>query len=193
MMELLLASKSPRRRQLLGELGFPVRIVDIDVDESLLEPLPAHRVAETLALRKSSAYDASLLQEGQLLVTADTVVVCGGQVLGKPRSEQEAFSMLKMLSGREHEVYTGVCVKSSSRQESFTECTTVCFKPLDDAVIHHYIDQYRPFDKAGSYGIQEWIGMVGISRIQGCYYNVMGLPLSHLYEVIVSFSSPAKN
>jgi len=180
-MHLLLASKSPRRRELLAQMGLPFSIVDIDVDEHLLTPLPASQVAESLALRKAGGYRPAL-DEDQVLVTADTVVVHQEQVLGKPHSRQEAADMLQSLSGCAHQVYTGVCLRSSSRTVSFTECTQVHFRHLSMQEIDYYITHYRPFDKAGSYGIQEWIGMVGIERIEGCFYNVMGLPVSRLYR-----------
>ena len=169
-MRLLLASKSPRRRQLLAELGLPVEIVSVDVDEHLDTPLPAHQVAEHLACRKSSTYPIGL--------------VLDGQVLGKPADRAAAVAMLHSLSGRSHEVYTGVCLSTNQRQCSFTECTTVHFAPLSDRDIDYYVDHYRPFDKAGAYGIQEWIGMIGVSRIEGCFYNVMGLPVARLYAAL---------
>ena len=183
-MRLLLASKSPRRRQLLAELGYPVEIVNIDVDEHLECPLAACDVAEHLARRKMQAYPVEQLAANAVLVTADTVVVLDGQVLGKPSSHEEASAMLHNLSGRSHEVYTGVCLRSRQQTRSFTERTTVHFRTLEDSEIEHYIDQYRPYDKAGAYGIQEWIGMVGISGIDGCFYNVMGLPLAQLYATL---------
>ena len=178
---LLLASKSPRRRQLLGELGFSLDFVDIDVDEHLEHPVPAHQVAEQTALRKAAAYRGPL-GEDDVLVTADTVVVHAGAVLGKPHSRDEALTMLQSLSGDVHQVYTGVCLRTAQRSVSFTECTDVPFRTLTQQELEYYVDRYRPFDKAGAYGIQEWIGMVGVSRIEGCYYNVMGLPVARLYE-----------
>jgi len=181
-MELLLASKSPRRRQLLGALGIPISVIDIDVDETLSHPIETALTAETLALRKSQGFATELLQDGQVLVTADTVVVLNDNVLGKPRDREDAFFMLRNLSGHSHYVYTGVCLKSKQDQRLFTEATRVWFKDLSDDEINHYIDQYQPFDKAGAYGIQEWIGMIGISKIEGCYYNVMGLPVARLYQ-----------
>jgi len=138
-------------------------------------------VAESLALLKAGGYQAPLASN-EVLVTADTVVVHQEQVLGKPHSRQEAVDMLQSLSGCAHQVYTGVCLRSSLRSVSFTECTQVHFRPLAKHEIDYYIDHYRPFDKAGSYGIQEWIGMVGIERIEGCFYNVMGLPVARLYK-----------
>ncbi len=187
-MKLLLASKSPRRRQLLAELGYPVEIVNVEVDEHADLPANADEVAEVLARRKMQAYPVAQLAEDEILVTADTVVVLDGQVLGKPASHEEAHSMLRRLSGRDHKVYTGVCLRTRQRTLSFTEETTVHFKTLDDNEINHYIDHYKPYDKAGAYGIQEWIGMVGISGIDGCFYNVMGLPLSRLYTALKELS-----
>lgn len=177
----MLASKSPRRRQLLGGLGLPIDFIDIDVDERLEHPVAAHEVAEQTALRKAAGYTGRL-DEGDVLVTADTVVVHRGQVLGKPHSRAEALEMLQALSGDVHQVYTGVCLRTARRSVSFTERTDVHFRTLSQAEMAYYVDNYRPYDKAGSYGIQEWIGMVGISRIEGCYYNVMGLPVARLYE-----------
>lgn len=178
---LLLGSKSPRRRELLERLGIPCRMVDIDVDETLSEVVAPARVAETLARRKSLAYTTAIA-DNEVLVTADTVVVHEGTVLGKPRSSEEAVAMLQMLSDCTHQVYTGVCLRGSESMVSFTECTDVSFHHLTLQEITYYVNTYRPFDKAGSYGIQEWIGMVGIDRIEGCFYNVMGLPVARLYK-----------
>ena len=192
-MKLLLASKSPRRRQLLSQLGYPVEFVDLDVDEHVPDGTPAAEIAELLACRKAQAFElsSSHLPLSTILVAADTVVVLDDKPLGKPASRQEALDMLHALSGRHHSVYTGVClrpltqtIKQSSNQaitHHFTERTDVYFRELSNDEIVHYVDTYRPFDKAGAYGIQEWIGMIGISRIDGCYYNVMGLPLAALY------------
>lgn len=178
---LLLGSKSPRRRELLERLGIPCRMVDIDVDETLSEAVAPARVAETLARRKSLAYTTAIA-DNEVLVTADTVVVHEDTVLGKPRSSEEAVAMLQMLSDCTHQVYTGVCLRGSESMVSFTECTDVSFHHLTLQEITYYVNTYRPFDKAGSYGIQEWIGMVGIDRIEGCFYNVMGLPVARLYK-----------
>lgn len=181
-MKLLLASKSPRRRELLSQLGYPIEFIDINVDEHLTTPLPADRVAEYLACRKADAFPANKLADGDVLVTADTVVVHRGNILGKPRDRQNAIQMLHELSGESHTVYTGVCLRSRSVSDAFTESTTVHFNKLRDEDITHYVDHYQPFDKAGAYGIQEWIGIIGIGAIEGCYYNVMGLPVAKLYE-----------
>ena len=186
-MHLLLASKSPRRRDLLGQLGIPLTIVEVDVEERVSAMLSADRVAETLACLKADGY-TSRMAEGEVLVTADTVVVLDNKVLGKPHSHEEAVGMLRSLSGKAHQVYTGVCLRSASRSVSFTERTDVHFRQLADSEIEYYVDTYRPYDKAGAYGIQEWIGMVGIERIEGCYYNVMGLPLARLYCELVALT-----
>ena len=185
-MKLFLASKSPRRRQLLAELGYPVEFVDIDVDEHVAPGTPAADIAEQLACRKAAAVNLSspLFSPDAVLVTADTVVVLDGEVLGKPVDHDDAVRMLQRLSGRDHTVYTGVCLRSREQQVSFTEHTDVFFRPLTDEDIHYYVEHCRPYDKAGAYGIQEWIGMVGVSRIDGCYYNVMGLPLARLYRAL---------
>lgn len=186
-MQLLLASKSPRRQELLSSLGFPLRIVDVDVEETIGSEIPASEVAEQLAILKSGGYNSQLLVNGDILVTADTVVVCDKQVMGKPHSRQEAYQMIRSLSGREHQVYTGVCLRSKDLQFSFAEKTDVWFRNLSEEEIFYYIDTYKPFDKAGAYGIQEWIGMVGIERIEGCYYNVMGLPVARLCKELTRF------
>lgn len=184
-LSLVLASKSPRRRQLIELLGFPVSVVSIDVDEHLYEPVPVERIAETLACRKAAAYDCTRLLPGQILVTADTIVAWEGRMLGKPGGRDEAVAMLTALSGRQHTVYTGVCLRTPEKQHSFTESTQVFFHTLSQREIAYYVDTFRPFDKAGSYGIQEWIGAMGVERIEGCYYNVMGLPTARLYQEIM--------
>lgn len=185
-MHLLLASKSPRRRELLANLGIPFTIVDIDVDEKLTTPVPASQVAESLSRLKADGYQQEL-RIGEVLVTADTVVVLHDQVLGKPHSREEAVAMIQALSDKSHQVYTGVTLKSADGICSFTECTDVHFRQLTDSEIAYYVDTYKPFDKAGAYGIQEWIGMVGIEGIDGCYYNVMGLPVARLYKELKTF------
>ena len=184
-MHLLLASKSPRRRELISRLGWPVRVVDIDVDERIDGACEASKVAERIAIAKSGGYPAGNLNDGEILVTADTVVVVDDKVLGKPHSEEAAMQMLRQLSGRWHTVYSGVCLRTRQCTDSFTEATGVHFRQLSDREISHYVRTCHPMDKAGAYGIQEWIGMIGIDRIEGCYYNVMGLPLAQLYSHIL--------
>ena len=183
-MQLLLASKSPRRRELLGRLGFPLSFVESEAEEKVSPQLPAHEVAESLARIKADGYRGRLSGD-QVLVTADTVVVLGNLVLGKPHSREEAIGMLSRLSGNAHQVYTGVNLRNVSRSLSFTERTDVHFRTLSEQEIVYYVDTYSPYDKAGAYGIQEWIGMVGIERIEGCFYNVMGLPVARLYRELI--------
>ncbi len=178
-LHLLLASQSPRRRQLLGALGLPVSYIDIHVDETLQQIPPAHLIAENLAARKSQGYTTPLLHN-QVLVTADTIVVHRNEVMGKPRSREEAFGMLQRLMGDVHQVYTGVVLRTEREQRHFTECTDVFFRPLTDKQIDYYLDNYSYMDKAGAYGIQDWIGMVAVQCIRGCYYNVVGLPVARL-------------
>lgn len=185
-LSLLLASKSPRRRQLLSQLGFPVRFVDIDVDETIDGSTPVELIAASLAMLKSKGFCGELKPD-EILVTADTIVVHKGEVLGKPHDRDEAVSMLRSLSGDVNTVYTGVALKSLSRTVTFTERSDVFFRQLSEDVINHYVAQGTCMDKAGAYGIQEWIGMVGVERIEGCYYNVMGLPLSRIYKELSLF------
>lgn len=180
--KLLLASASPRRRQLLGELGVEVHRAPVtDVDESYPDNLAPDEVAVYISRKKAEAY-RTLLHPDEILVTADTVVICGDKVLGKPADAAEASAMLRLLSGRTHHVVTGVTLVSGSKMVSFKEITEVDFAQLTDRETDHYVSAFRPFDKAGAYGIQEWIGYIGISGIRGDYYNVMGLPLHALYR-----------
>ncbi len=183
-MKLLLASKSPRRRQLLSNLNIPIEFVDINVDEHIDSAIAIDKVAEAIALKKAMAYNKAIAED-DILVTADTIVTLDNERLGKPRSRDDARQMLDKLSNRHHVVYTGVCLKSSSDLVSFTEGTEVVFKKLTTDEIDYYIDTYKPYDKAGAYGIQEWIGMIGIEKIIGDYYNVMGLPVAHLYAELM--------
>jgi len=180
---ILLASKSPRRRQLVQMLGVPFKTIDISVDETLDHPVEAALVAQSLAALKADGYDKPLLSN-EILLTADTTVVLNNAVLGKPRSREEAFAMLSALSGHTHEVYTGVCLKTNRTKKVFSECTKVVFRSLSDEAINYYIDNYNCMDKAGAYGIQEWIGLYGVERIEGCYYNVMGLPVARICREI---------
>ncbi|MBR9917903.1 septum formation protein Maf [bacterium] len=180
-MEILLGSKSPRRKQLLQAMEYDFSVVNIDCDEDF-GSIEAHKVAEYLAIKKSKAYDK--LEEDQLLITSDTTVVVGKEVLNKPSNKREAFEMISKLSGRQHKVISGVALRSKDKLISFSEVTEVHFKALSEEEINHYIDLYKPFDKAGAYGIQEWIGIVGITGINGCYYNVMGLPCARLNQTL---------
>ncbi|MBO4740672.1 MAG: septum formation protein Maf [Bacteroidales bacterium] len=181
--KILLASQSPRRRQLVQLLGIPYQIVDISVDEVLPHPVEASVVAETLAALKAEGYNRALLPN-EILLTADTAVVLDDKVLGKPKSLAEAAEMLSSLSGRAHEVYTGVCLKTQKQKKVFSECTKVFFRELSAEAIEYYINHCNCMDKAGAYGIQEWIGLYGVERIDGCFYNVMGLPVARICKEI---------
>jgi septum formation protein len=179
---IILASQSLRRRELIKGLDIPFEIAeDCNVDESYPAEMPVDEVAGFLAERKSDACPRQL-NEREFLVTADTMVICQGELLGKPENRQDAIEMLTKLSGRKHEVITGVCVKSNRRKTLFSVSSYVFFAELAPEDIEYYVENYRPFDKAGAYGIQEWIGYAGIERIEGSYYNVMGLPVARLWK-----------
>jgi len=184
---LILGSKSPRRQELLKSLGqhFEVRVKP--VDESFPSELPVEDLAEFISRKKAEAFND--LADDELVITSDTVVVCEGKALAKAADTREASEMLQLLSGKTHQVITGVCLKTKNQTISFSETTDVHFDVLKPEEISHYIDNYQPFDKAGAYGIQEWIGMIGIKGIEGDYYNVMGLPLHKLYKELQHFSS----
>lgn len=178
---LILASQSPRRRQLLADVGLEFTLVPrFECEESFPDDLSAADVAEYLSNLKSEAYPEQLA-ERDILLTADTVVIACGRILGKPADREEAIEMIEMLSGHEHEVVTGVTLRSAERIRRFSVTSKVYFRTLAQEEIEYYVDTYKPFDKAGSYGIQEWIGYVGIERIEGSFYNVMGLPVQRLY------------
>jgi septum formation protein len=185
--KLVLASNSPRRRELLAGLGldFQVRVLP-NIDESYPATLKATETAEYIANKKAAAY-RRLMADDELIITADTVVIVGDEVLGKPADDQEARLMLQKLSGRSHQVVTGVCLTTISRQTSFSVTTDVTFKPLADDEINYYIKKCQPFDKAGAYGIQEWIGYIGVTGLEGSYFNVMGLPVQRIYAELAKF------
>lgn len=178
---LILASQSPRRRQLLGDAGIKFELAPrFECDEVYPAELPAVEVAEYLSRLKSAAYPEPL-GERDILLTADTVVVAGDEVLGKPADREDAIAIIRKLSGRKHEVVTGVTLRSADRIKSFSSRSEVYFRSLSQEEIEYYVDTYSPMDKAGAYGIQEWIGYVGIERIEGSFYNVMGLPIQKVY------------
>lgn len=181
---IILASNSPRRRELLAGLGihFEVKVLP-DVEEAYPEDLPVLQIAEYIAKEKAAAYQ-SLMGPDELVITADTVVVVGSEVMGKPADADDARRMLEKLSGRTHQVTTGVCLTTQRVQKSFSVTTDVTFKPLSREEIDYYIENYSPYDKAGAYGIQEWIGYVGVTGLQGSYFNVMGLPVQRIYAEI---------
>ena len=212
-MKIILASNSPRRKELLAGLGIPYDVFVLQgIDESYPDTLPANEVAEYIARKKAKAYrneirstkneklstDSKLstlnsqlitppnwegMGEG-LILTADTIVVCDGEILGKPHDADDACAMLRKLSGKTHQVYTGYCLQTADKTVSGTVCSDVTFKELSDEEITYYVEKYNPLDKAGAYGIQEWIGYIGITGIRGSYYNVMGLPVQRIYEEI---------
>jgi septum formation protein len=186
--DLILASASPRRRQLMEEAGFSFRTGVIDYDE---ENWPAHlrgsEIAEYLATGKSGAWKEKILPR-QIVITADTIVWCHETVLGKPADDSQAMQFLRLLSGCRHEVITGLCLRDCTRSHTFSVTTNVTFKELDEDEISYYVRHYRPLDKAGAYGIQEWIGLRGIRRIEGSYYNVVGMPVSDLYDALLHFT-----
>lgn len=179
-MKIILASNSPRRKELLGGLGvdFEVRVMK-GVDEAYPDTLPAKDVAEYISREKASVYDVA---DDELLITADTVVIVGDDILGKPKDADDAHRMLREISGRTHQVVTGVCLTTAKEQRSFSVVTDVTFKQLSDEEIDFYIRNHRPYDKAGAYGIQEWIGYIGVTGLNGSYYNVMGFPVQRVYE-----------
>ena len=184
MKKIILASNSPRRRELLAGLGYDFEVrVKSGIDESFPDSLPVYEVAEYISQKKAKAYDVA---DDEILVTADTIVVLGNDVLGKPKDEADARHMLHALSGNTHQVITGCCIKTVGKTLHFSTVTDVTFRRLTDGEIDHYIKQYKPFDKAGSYGIQEWIGYIGVTSISGSYFNVMGLPVQRIYDALQS-------
>lgn len=184
---LILASQSPRRRELLTGCGISYQLADrFEVEEVFPSQMACDKVAEYLSRLKSEGYPFKL-QRGDILLTADTVVIAEGEILGKPHSFDQAVQMLEKLSGRCHRVVTGCTLRTEGRLHSFSVSTQVYFRELSREEICYYVEEYRPFDKAGSYGIQEWIGYVGIERIEGSFFNVMGLPVQRLYRELEHF------
>ena len=185
-MNLLLSSNSPRRKQLLAGLGIPfeVRVLP-GIDESYPEDLPVEEVPVYIANEKAQAYK-SLMTPEDVVITADTVVVLDDQILGKPADASEATAMLRALSGKTHRVITGVCISGQTVHRAFAVVSYVTFKQLEEQEIAYYIEHYKPVDKAGAYGIQEWIGYIGVTGLQGSYFNVMGLPVQRIYEELKS-------
>ena len=185
-MPLILSSNSPRRKELLAGLDIPfeVRVIE-DIDESYPDSLPTGEIAEYIAQKKAAAYEVG---NDEVLITADTIVVLDDQILGKPADAEEAKQMLRSLSGKTHHVITGVCLKSRDQQHHFSVISEVTFKTLADEEISYYVENYKPFDKAGAYGIQEWIGYIGVTGLSGSYFNVMGLPVQRIYEELKKFN-----
>jgi len=189
---LLLGSKSPRRQDLLKALGLHYTLVDIALEEVYPPDLQGADIARYLCELKADAFDTNSLPEDSILVTADTIVWLDGKYIGKPAGKEEAIEMLKQLSGKQHSVFSGICLKSSKRKVVFHAHTLVQFRELALDEIEYYVNHYKPFDKAGSYGIQDWIGYIGITGIEGCYYNVMGFPIEMFYEQLTKFIATEK-
>ncbi|MEI7979797.1 MAG: Maf family nucleotide pyrophosphatase [Bacteroidota bacterium] len=184
--KIILASKSPRRQELIKGLEIPFEIVSYEVDESFDDTLTKHEIPLYLAQKKGEAFP-NILLENEILLTADTIVWINNHVLNKPETEQEAFEMLTEIGGTTHEVFTGVCLKSNIKTVHFFDRSEVTIKQLNNDEIWHYIKNYKPFDKAGSYGIQDWFGYTAVEKINGCFYNVMGLPINKVYSALKEF------
>jgi len=175
---LILASQSPRRQELLRGLNIPFSVQAIDVEENYPAGIPVEEIPRYLAEKKADAYS---LDENTMLITADTIVCLDNKVLEKPRDKADAVRMLSELSGKTHEVITGVCIRTRAKCKTFSEISRVRFAELSAEEIEFYVENYRPYDKAGAYGIQEWIGYIGVEHIEGSFYNIMGLPIQRLY------------
>lgn len=185
--KIILASNSPRRRELLAglDLDFEVKVIK-GIDESYPDTLDPEKVAQYIASKKADAY-VSAIHEDNLVITADTVVIVDKKILGKPHDESEAKAMLRLISGKSHQVVTGVCLMTKDKRREFSVSTDVTFRSLSESEIDYYVSHYRPFDKAGAYGIQEWIGYVGVTSLNGSYFNVMGLPVQRIYSELQLF------
>lgn len=184
-MRLILGSQSPRRRSLLAGLDIPFEAINIDAKEWFPTNLTAGDIPLYISREKAQAY--TRLQADELLVTADTIVWLNGRMLGKPHSLEEAKQMLHCLSGHTHQVYTGVTLTTTTSQESFVDCTDVTFRTLADTEIDYYVEHYRPLDKAGAYGVQEYIGYIGVRKMAGSYFNVMGFPIDRVYLALKKY------
>ncbi|MBT3209156.1 MAG: septum formation protein Maf [Bacteroidetes bacterium] len=184
--EIILASQSPRRQNLLRELGFNFKIVNKAIEENYPSTLKNEDIALFLAELKAKNHETDL-DGNYLLITADTIVCLENEIIGKPKDKTDAINILSKLSGKMHTVLTGVCISTRNKRESFLAKTNVFFKDLSQSEISFYIEKYKPYDKAGAYGIQEWIGYIGIEKIEGSYFNVMGLPIQRLYEELRMF------
>lgn len=184
---LILASGSPRRQELLKSLGLPFEIRIKEIDEVYPKHLKKSEISDYLAQLKSNAF-VEELNPKDLLITSDTIVWYHNMALGKPKSKDDAFQMLQKLSGKTHEVITSVCIKSLQKEDIFNCITKVTFKELSSEEIQFYIDNYNPMDKAGAYGIQDWIGQIGVTKIEGSYFNVMGFPIHKIYSQLLKFS-----
>ncbi|MBR5499671.1 MAG: septum formation protein Maf [Bacteroidales bacterium] len=184
---IILGSGSPRRKELLGELGLEFEVdTRNNFEEVYSEDTPQESIPEVLSMGKSLGFHREL-SDNEILITSDTLVLCEGRVMGKPRDREDAVDMLKALSGKSHKVITAVTFRNAERSKTVSDTALVHFKELKDSEIDYYIDNYRPFDKAGAYGIQEWIGYIGIDKIEGSYFTIMGLPVHKVYELLLEF------
>jgi septum formation protein len=184
---IILASRSPRRRFLLKQMGLVFTEISAEIDENYPEGMNPDEIAVYLAEKKADHFQHYLEHKNNIMITADTLVVIDGHIIGKPEGIEGARNMLKLLSGRMHQVVTGVTIRNFEKSITFTDWTDVYFKALSEEEIHYYLERFVPLDKAGAYGIQEWIGYIGVQRIDGSYYNVMGLPVHRLYEELSKF------
>jgi septum formation protein len=189
--KIILASRSPRRQQLLRELGLRFDVVVQEYDESYPEGLTGEEIARYVSYEKA-AFFRNKLSDNEIVIAADTIVWCNNKVLGKPADREDATAILKEISGNTHEVITGVSIRSGSKEVTFSESTRVTFEPFSEEEISYYIENYKPYDKAGAYGIQEWIGIIACSHIDGSYFNVVGLPVQRLYKELQKFILPSE-
>ena len=187
--KIILASRSPRRQQLLRELGLKFDVVVKEYEETYPEGLDGEEIARYIAYEKAASFKNEL-SDNEIVIAADTIVWCNNKVLGKPVDQEDAIAILKEISGNTHEVITGVSIRSNSKEITFSESTKVTFEAFSEEEIGYYIDNYKPYDKAGAYGIQEWIGIVACSHIDGSYFNVVGLPVQRLYKELQRFIIP---
>ncbi|MDR0619588.1 MAG: Maf family nucleotide pyrophosphatase [Bacteroidales bacterium] len=186
---LVLGSGSPRREELLKKMGFYFDIVVKKNEEIFPQNLPAEQVPEYIAKQKSQCYNLDEMPEKTLLITADTLVILDGKILGKPKDKSEAIAILKELSGKTHEVVTGVCLRTKEKEKTFSISSYVSFRVIKDEEILYYVENYKPYDKAGAYGIQEWLGFIALERIEGSFFNVMGFPTQRLYVSLMEFDN----
>lgn len=184
---IVLASKSPRRQELMKGIGLEFSVITKDVDESYPSNMSVYDVAPFLSLKKAKAFNDEELPENYMVITADTVVIVDDMILGKPKDEADARGMLGRISGKKHSVITGVTVRTSDKVKTFSVVSKVSFETLDQEEIDYYVNNFRPYDKAGAYGIQEWIGYIGVNHVEGSYFNVMGLPTQKLYKMLKAF------
>jgi len=183
--KIILGSKSPRRKEILSKMGIKFKVIQIDFNENTDLSKPIEEVAQSISILKANSFNQ--LKKNDILICADTIVSVNNKIFGKPKTKDDAFKMLEKLSNKIHKVTTGVTIKSDTQIKTFYETTFVHFKKLNKAEINYYIENYKPFDKAGAYGIQEWIGLIGIKKIEGSYFNVVGLPSSKLYTQLIKF------